>query len=139
MKNFAMLSVVSMLFLAGAGCQSGVPPYTEGRAEPFVPPQVILAGREAEDLHQRTVIDRPILERDSADLLRVTLYVRGTSDLQLHTQYRVTFLDDGGNPLPGSPTGWFRKTLVPGAREAITFNSTSPRAKDFQMELRYAE
>ena len=31
-----------------------------------------------------------------------------------------------------------RKTLEPGATERITFNSTTPRAADFQMDLRYS-
>ena len=35
-------------------------------------------------------------------------------------------------------SAWNRKTLEPGSTERITFNSTSPRAADFQMDLRYS-
>ena len=34
--------------------------------------------------------------------------------------------------------GRARKTLEPGSTERITFNSTSARAADFQMDLRYS-
>ena len=123
--------------LALSAC-SKAPPYTEGRAERFTPPQIMFTGPDGDDLRNATLVDQPILARDGAELLRVTVPVRATANQVLHTQYRVTFYDNTGQPLPGSPTGWFRKDLEPGGRELIVFNSTSPRAADFQMEVRWA-
>jgi Protein of unknown function (DUF1425) len=138
MKN--TLAFSASLFLIGvalAGCNE-VPPYTEGRAEPYPPPQIQLAGPDREDLRRSTVIDRPVQQRDDADLLVITVPIRATSDQILHVQYRVSFLDSNGVPLPGYPTGWFRKSLEPGAWSPIKFNSTTPKAEQWQMELRYA-
>jgi hypothetical protein len=136
MKNALML-VLGLSMIAAAGCNT-VPPYKEGRAERYAPPQVIFTGPEAEDLQSWTAVDVPILTRDPSDLLFVNLPIRATGNKVLHTQYRVSFLNRTGEPLPGSPTGWLRKDLEPGAREMIRFNSTSARAADFQLELRYA-
>jgi hypothetical protein len=131
------LTLIFVLILVGAGCSS-VPPYTEGKAERYPPPQVQLTGPDKEDLQDETAFDRPIQKRDESDLLHVTIPIRGTHDKVLHVQYRVTFLDSSGAALPGYPTGWFRKTLEPGGWTPVKFNSTSPRAVEWQMELRYA-
>lgn len=137
MKHFALFLTVltGSMFL---GCSEQVPPFTEGRAERYVPPQIQMTGPERENLRLMTSIDRPILTRDPADILHVTVPVRATSYEVLHVQYRVTFVDNNGQPLPGYPTGWLRQTLEPGGSVPMKFNSTSPRAQDFQMELRFA-
>ena len=128
------IGLLSAMFLAGC---SDVPPYTEGRAERYAPPQIQLTGPDKEDLRRWTVIDVPLQKRDDADLLFVTVPIRATGDLVLHVQYRVTFFDSGGSVMPGYPTGWFRATLEPGAWTPLKFNSTG-KAADWQMELRYA-
>jgi uncharacterized protein YcfL len=125
------------LLVAAAGCSSDVPGYREGRAERYAPPQVQITGVDAYDLQRSTVIDRPSTYRDAANLLFVTVPVRNTSDQILHVQYRYNFVDDQGRPMPEN-IAWNRKTLEPGSTERITFNSTSPRAADFQMDLRYS-
>ena len=130
-----LLAAISLLTIAG--CSNEVPPYHEGRAESYAPPQVQITGINAENLRLATVVDRPISHRDSADLLHVTVPVRNTSNQVLHVQYRYNFLDDQGRPLPEN-IAWNRKTLEPGSTERIAFNSTSTRAADFQMDLRYA-
>jgi len=130
------LGVVALLGLL-AGCAQDPPAYREGRAERYAPPQVQITGLNAEDLQRSTVIDRPSTYRDAANLLFVTVPIRNISDQILHVQYRYNFLDDQGRPLPEN-IAWNRKTLEPGATERITFNSTTPRAADFQMDLRYS-
>lgn len=120
-----------------AGCVQDPPPYREGQAERYAPPQVQITGLNAEDLQRSTVIDRPSTYRDAANLLFVTVPMRNISEQVLHVQYRYNFLDDQGRPLPEN-IAWNRKTLEPGATERITFNSTTPRAADFQMDLRYS-
>ena len=131
-----LLSVVGLAALV-AGCAQNPPPYREGRAERYAPPQVQITGLNSEDLQFSTVIDRPQTWRDPSNLLFVTVPVRNTSDKVLHVQYQYNFLDGQGTPLPAN-IAWNRKTLEPGATERITFNSTSPRAADFQMDLRYS-
>ena len=136
MKTNAWVAVVGLGLLAG-GCASDVAPYREGRAERYAPPQVQISGLNAEDLRQSTAIDRPSTSRDAANLLFVTVPIRNTSDQVLHIQYRYNFLDDQGRPMPEN-IAWNRKTLEPGSTERITFNSTSARAADFQLDLRYS-
>jgi uncharacterized protein YcfL len=130
---------LSVVGLAGilAGCAQTPPAYREGRAERYSPPQVQITGIGAEDLQFNTLIDRPPTWRDPSNLLVVTVPVRNTSEKVLHVQYQYNFLDAQGAPLPAN-IAWNRKTLEPGATERITFNSTSPRAADFQLNLRYA-
>ena len=139
MTNAGIGWVVTLSLLGAglAGCNS-VPPYTEARAERFGPPQVQLTGPDRGELQENTVFDRPIVQRDAADLLHVTVPIRNTGRQVMHVQYKVAFLDASGAPLPGYPTGQFRAQLEPGAWTPIKFNSTSPRAENWQMELRYA-
>jgi uncharacterized protein YcfL len=130
-----VLGLVGLL-VAASGCSNEVPGYREGRAERYSPPQVQITGLDAEDLRLSTAIDRPNTYRDAANLLFVTVPLRNTSDKVLHVQYRYNFVDDQGRPLPEN-IAWNRKTLEPGSTERITFNSTSAKAADFQMDLRY--
>lgn len=132
-------TLLSVVGLAGivAGCAQNPPPYREGRAERYAPPQVQITGLGAEDLQFSTVVDRPQTWRDPANLLYVTVPLRNTSEKVLHVQYQYNFMDAQGAPLPAN-IAWTRKTLEPGATERITINSTSPRAADFQLNLRYA-
>jgi uncharacterized protein YcfL len=129
---FPMIGLMALL----AGC-SDVPPYHEGRSEIYTPPQVQITGLDAENLRWSTVVDRPMTHRDESNLLFVTVPVRNTTWIALHVQYRYNFLDDQGRPLAPN-IAWNRKTLEPGATERITFNSTTPQAAYFQLEIRYA-
>jgi uncharacterized protein YcfL len=136
MKYFALLTLSTFLFVSGCTTEQGVPPYTEGRAERYAPPQVQMTGLNTEDLRRSTAIDVPQMWRDPARLLFVTVPVRNTSPQVLHVQYQYNFVDDQGRPLAEN-IAWHNKVLEPGATERITFNSVSPQAADFQMNLRY--
>ena len=96
-----------------------------------------ITGLDAERLQHSVLVDRPQTWRDESNLLFVVVPVRNTSDKVLHVQYQYNFLDAQGAPLPAN-IAWNRKTLEPGATERVQFNSTSPRAADFQLNLRYA-
>jgi uncharacterized protein YcfL len=135
--NRTALGLLSLSALILAGCADTVPPYREGRAERYAPPQVQITGLDAEDLRRNTAIDAPITYRDPADLLFVTVPIRNTGDQVLIVQYRYNFIDRKGLPMPQN-VAWNRKTLEPNSTERITFNSTSPLASDFQLDLRYA-
>jgi Protein of unknown function (DUF1425) len=52
--------------------------------------------------------------------------------------YRVTWLDENHTPVD-TATAWQTKTLHSNVFEYIQANSSSPRARDFQMDLRYAK
>lgn len=110
-------------------------PPIDARQEAYAPRQIQLAD---EDLRRNTRFEQPRVTRDAAGLLFVTIPLRATINETLHVQYRTTFLDENGQPLPGSPTTWFDKTLNPRVFESVTVNSTSPRATDFIVDVRYA-
>ena len=124
---------VAAALAASVGC-SRVKPPIEGRMDPYAPSQIHFAD---EDLRSRTAVGRPIAERDPAGLLRVTVPIRAASSRNLFVDYRVTFFDATGSPL-GPATGWTTKRLESNVPDQITFNSTTPRAADFQLDLRYA-
>jgi len=135
MKSKLIPTITLLLLLAGCTTQPARP-YHEGGTEAYGPPQIHIIGPDAENLRLSTIIELPITSCDSAKLLAVTIPVRNTTDRVLHLQYRYNFIDKDGAPLP-EKMDWNRKTLEPGATERITFNSTSPQAADFQMDLRY--
>ena len=121
------------LLTALYGCNTQPP--IDARQELYTPRQIQLAD---EDLRRNTRFEQPRVTRDAAGLLFVTIPLRATIDETLHVQYRATFLDETGQPLPGSPTTWFDKTLNPRVFESVTLNSTSPRAAYFVIDFRYA-
>ena len=130
----ALLAAAFVAAAAGAGCSSTQPPI-DPRQETYLPRQIQLADT---NLRRVTRFGQPQVTRDPAGLLFVTIPVRATINETVYAQYRVTFLDESGQPLPGSPTTWFDKTLNPRVFESITVNSTSSRATDFTVDFRYA-
>ena len=137
---FSISSIRSILVtvtisLAGlTGCADTVKPPIAARQDPYQREQIHIAQI---DLRRHTAVEAPILTRDDAGLLFVTIPIRAATDLKLYIDYRATFFDRSGQPL--NQTAWFHKTLTPNTPDQITFNSTSSRAVDFQMDLRYAE
>lgn len=127
-----MRDIVMLLVLVGVS--ACVKPPIQARQDPFVPAQVQLA---SEDLRRHTAFMAPELSRDAAGLLYVSLPIRAATDLQLYIDYRVTFLDSNGQPI--QRTGWLTRTLAPNIFDRITVNSVSPRAADFQIDIRYAQ
>lgn len=126
---FCTLSILS----AAAGCDRVNAPI-EGRADPYASPQITFA---QPDLRRQTAVGTPSLQRDDAgNLLFVTLPIRSTTRQTLYIDYKATFYDAGGGVL--SETGWLTKTLEANTPDQITVNSTSPRAADFRVALRWA-
>ena len=126
----ALFCVPLLTALYGCNTQPPIDP----RQEVYAPKQIQLAD---EDLRRNTRFEQPRLTRDAAGLLFVTVPLRATINETLHVQYRATFLDENGQPLPGSPTTWLNKTLNPRVFDTVTINSTSPRAEDFVIDFRY--
>ena len=133
MKNAKLLVAVTMLatFL---GCADEVKPPIQARQDPYQREQIHIASY---DLRRHTAVDAPIVTRDDGGLLHVQVPIRAATDLKLYVDYRVTFFDRNGAEV--NQTGWMHKTLTPNTPDQITFNSTSPLATDFQMDLRYSE
>ena len=129
--NKALLCLPLLGVLYGCNTQ----PPIDARQETYGFHQVQLAD---ENLRRNTRFGEPRVTRDEAGLLFVTIPRRATINETLHVQYRATFLDENGQPLPGSPTTWFDKTLNPRVPESVSVNSTSPRATDFRVDFRYA-
>lgn len=125
-----LLLVPAMLLL---GCT--VNPPIQGRADPFVPAQVHL---DSDQLRRDTAFGTPILTRNEANMLVVTLPVRSAVNQYLHVDYFVTFFDSAGVPI-GTRMGPFTKTLDANTPDRITVTSTSSRAADFQIDFRYAK
>jgi hypothetical protein len=129
----ARISLLAISTLALLGCNTVRGPI-EGRADPFVPPQVTFA---SSDLAKSTAVSAPNLQRDDAgNLLHVTVPIRSAINKTLYVDYRVTFLDAGGGVV--SETGWNTKTLEANTPSSISVNSTNSRASDFVLSLRWA-
>ena len=90
-----------------------------------------------DDLRNRIVARRPQIMQDEAGLMFVTVPVRSTTERQLTIEYRATFFDRNREVI--QETTWFPKTLPPFTQETLTLNSTSPRADDFQFDIRPAK
>jgi len=125
--------LITLLGLLVLGCDYVRPPI-QGRQDPYVPAQMHF---DSDTLRRNTAIGTPVVTRDPAGLLFVTVPIRSAINKTLYVDYRVTFLDRSGQPV-GDSLGWFTKTLDPNTPDQIVVNSTSDRAADFQIDFRYA-
>lgn len=129
-KNTLLGLMLAGLITAGAsGCRTEAP--VTGRAETYDHPWLTVGSG---DLRTKTRIGEARRVRDENGLLFVSVPVRNTSDLQLYVAYRVTFFDRDQMEL-----SVYRGTITlpPNAIREAKANSTTPRAKSFQMELNY--
>lgn len=130
--KYAAWMIVGLLLIAG--CQEHINAPIQMRQDPYPEDQIMIA---QEDLRAATSGERPILSRDAqSGILYVTVPIRNTTNKQLFVDYRFTFFDANGQET--FKTGWMNKVLAPNVPDRITGNSTSPRAVDFRMDLRWA-
>ena len=132
-RHLAAIGTLTML-LASSGCSTPVKPPIVARAEPYQRDQIHL---ESEDLRVHTVVEPPILSRDDAGLLYVTVGMRATTDQKIYIDYRATFFDRRGQVI--NQTGWLHKTLPANIPDQFVVNSTSPLASYFQIDVRYSQ
>src|ERR1700749_2633555 len=92
MKRLLLIPLVMIL----VGCTTGVNAPIEGRADPYSPAQIHF---DSVELRNDTAVGRPILARDAAGLLLITIPIRSAIDKTLYVDYRVTFFDRNGVPL----------------------------------------
>lgn len=130
------LKYAAMFALLVAGCGShDVTPAT-AQADQYAPQQIAFPGQD--DLRDHLAFNAITRDYDNAGLMHITVPIRNTVDMDATIDYRVTWFDENHNPLD-TPTTWQTKTLRPDIWENIQTNSSSPKARDFQMELRYAQ
>ena len=124
-----------LVLLLAAGCdQGGVKPPIPGQLDPYQGRQVLYVDQ---DLANRAPVSAPVPIRDQASgNLIVTLSIRAATNDTLRVEYRATFKDANDQVL--SQTGWLPKTLYPNVFDQIEVRSTSPQARSFQIDLRYA-
>ena len=128
-----LITLITLLGLLLLGCDYVRPPI-QGRQDPYVPAQMHF---DSDTLRRNTAIGTPVVTRDPAGLLFVTVPIRSAINKTLYVDYRVTFLDQSGQ-IVGQRLGPFTKTLEPNTPDQIVVNSTSERAADFQIDFRYA-
>jgi uncharacterized protein YcfL len=129
--NYAALFA---LLLAGCGSHDVTP--TAASADKYAPQQIVFSGEDGLADHVRF---QPVTRTyDSAGLMHIVVPLRNTVDMDATIDYRVTWLDENHTPVD-TATAWQTKTLHSNVFEYIEANSASPRARDFQMDLRYAK
>lgn len=131
--GFAVSSIAAIAMAGSlAGCQRVKRPYG-ATADPYELGQIQLADKELEG---RLAFDPARASRDESGLLHVTVPARAAVSRPQIVQYRFRFFDETGRPLPGGE--YQTVTLESNTNSFLQGNSTSPRADDFQVELRLA-
>ena len=116
-----------------AGCTRVRGPI-EPREDTHPWPQIMLSDR---DLARRIAVRQPVVERDPAGLLYITVPIRSTTERDMTIEYRSTFYDRNHTPIFQS--AWFSKTMTPLTQDTIQANSTNNRVEDFQIDIRPAQ
>ena len=133
-RTVRRLILTTLALLPLAGCAPRVRGPIEPREDLSPWPQIMLAER---DLARRIAVRQPVVERDPAGLLFVTVPIRSTTQRQMTIEYRSTFYDRNHTPIFQST--WFPRTLTAFTQDTIQANSTSNRADDFQIDIREAK
>ncbi len=138
--NVLKLGVAALLPLlcAVAGCNPGPPPSdgpAPGIPEELSSPQVNFTST---DLQRSTRIGTVTRTIDGNGIMHLTVPVRAVTDSDITVDYRFTYLDEN-HALVDQPAGWQAQTLHAGTFEYIQGNAPSARARDFALDLRYAQ
>jgi hypothetical protein len=136
MKKTAVKSAVLIAILSLAGCGSGeLTPYS-ARGDKFIADHVVFSGQD--DLVNHIAFGNITRTYDSAGILHVTIPLRNTTADDFPVDYRFTYFDENHNPVD-VPTSWQVKNLGSNIFQYIQDNSSSPRARDFQVDFRPAQ
>lgn len=129
------LKYITLLAILSAGCHGNDAGPTTQPAAPvsYAPQQIQFVG--SGDLSQCMTFQPIMSSFDSAGLMHVTIPARLTSELGQTIEYRFTFFDDNHSPVD-APSAWMTQSLSPDVTVSIQGSSTSPRARDFQVEFR---
>src|SRR3954465_1242924 len=85
-------AAMSLLALAGCGPRGPIEPIED--THPW--PQINLSDR---DLARRMVVRKPVVERDKAGLLYITVPVRSTTGSEFTLEHRATYYDRNHTPI----------------------------------------
>ena len=127
------LPLLALTLLPLAGCRDTRGPI-EPREDLHPWPQINLSDR---DLASRLAVRQPVIERDQAGLLYVTLPIRSRTRHEFTIEYRSTFYDQ--NHVPIFQSTWFPHTMIPFTQDTVQTNATTDRAVDFQIDIRPAK
>ena len=127
------VALLALTLLPLAGCRDTRGPI-EPREDLHPWPQINLSDR---DLASRLAVRQPVIERDQAGLLYVTLPIRSRTRHEYTIEYRSTFYDRNHTPIVQST--WFPKTMTPFTQDTLQVHSSSNRAVDFQIDIRPAK
>ena len=136
MKINPRFAVVLLPLLTFAGCGSPDLAPTPPRNEPYALQPVVFSGQD--DLSNHVTVGTISKTIDISGLMHLTVQVRDTNTIDLYVDYRVTYFDDNHTPVD-MPTAWQTKTLHSNVFEYIEANASTPRAKDFQIDIRTAQ
>ena len=128
----SLLTFATFAGVAVTGCGTKAP--YPVRSDPYAAQQVYFTPNRISKAFR---VGNITTARDPSDLLYVTVPIRSTATKRQLIEYRFTFFDDTGTPLPGG--AWQTADLEPNVLETIRGNSVSPRAADFQLDVREAE
>ena len=130
-RTVRRLILTALALLPLAGCKPHMRGPVEPREDIYPWPQIMLADT---DLPKQIAVRQPVVERDPAGLLFVTVPIRSTTRHEITIEYRSTFYDHDRTPIFQST--WFPVTMTPFTQTTISANSTSSRAEDFQIDIR---
>ena len=131
------LALVPLLALAGCG---GVDrPPSDGPAaaspEPLAPMQVVFTST---DLARSTAVGTITKTIDGNGIMHLTVPVRDATDGDITIDYRFTYLDEN-RAVIDQPASFTARTLHAGTFEYLNGDAPSARARDFELDVRYAQ
>ncbi len=137
--NPLKFALAALPLLAAVGCGGGpdLPP-SDGPASPqaetLAPMQVSFTST---DLARSTAVGTITRTIDGVGIMHLNVPIRALTDDDLTVDYRFTYLDEN-RAVIDQPTAWQTRTLHAGTFEYLTGDAPSPRARDFQLDVRYA-
>lgn len=128
------LSMLVLLMVAAAGCQSTAPPGAgpDPVSAAAYPPVIAQRG-----LGKFLVAAKPVVTRSDSGAMTVTVPVRIQRSRDVDAQYRFLFFDDAGRPLRPQ-MDWQYKTLPGRTQVFLEGTALDPAALDWRLEIRPA-
>jgi hypothetical protein len=124
-------SLLIVGLLVAAGCNHEIQQPIQPRQDVNYNGQIFLDGTE---IRNDIAASQPIVTRDQAGLLHVTVPVRSVINRNLHTEWRAIFYNRDHQEIDRTP--WQDKTLAANLPDQFSVTSTLP-ADGFEMHFRY--
>ena len=127
-------SLLFIAMLAALGCNHEIQQPIQPRQDVTGsqgPAQIFLDGTT---IRNDTAVSQPVVTRDPAGLLHVTVPVRSVINRNLHVEYRTIFFNRDHQEVDRSP--WKDKELAANLPDRVSITSTVP-ADNFEVHFRY--